>query len=328
MAIETMMARRTALAAVGSAALAPLALGAGVRPARAAAPMMGPASPTFYRFKLGGFEITTLLDGALQYEGPHPIFGQDQTPEAAAELLEANHLPTTQFVNGFTPVLVNTGSELVLFDSGNPPARREAGAARLVEALQAAGYTPDQIDVVVITHMHGDHIGGLGADGTATYPNARYATGETEYDFWSSEDRLSGTTEANAQLVQANVVPLAEKTTFVKEEGEVAPGIRGLQAFGHTPGHMIYHVESEDRRLLIWADTANHYVMSVQRPEWHVRYDMDKEAAAATRRRVFDMAAAERIPVTGYHMPFPAVGYIEKSQDTYRWIPASYQLAL
>jgi glyoxylase-like metal-dependent hydrolase (beta-lactamase superfamily II) len=328
MAIETMMARRTALAAVGGVALAPLALGAGGRSARAAAPMMGPAGPTFYRFQLGGFEVTTLLDGALQYEGPHPIFGQDQTAEAAAQLLEANHLPTTQFVNGFTPVLVNTGSELVLFDSGNPPARREMGAARLVEALQAAGYTPDQIDVVVITHMHGDHIGGLATDGAATYPNARYATGETEYDFWSSEDRLSGATESNAQLVQANVVPLAEKTTFVKEEGEVAPGIRGLQAFGHTPGHMIYHVESEGRRLLIWADTANHYVMSVQRPDWHVRYDMDKEAAAATRRRVFDMAMAERIPVTGYHMPFPAVGYIEKSQDTYRWIPASYQLAL
>jgi glyoxylase-like metal-dependent hydrolase (beta-lactamase superfamily II) len=328
MAIETMMARRTALAAVGGAALAPLTLGAGGRSARAAAPMMGPAGPSFYRFKLGAFEVTTLLDGTIQAEGPHPIFGQDQTPEAAAELLDANHLPTTQFVNGFTPVLVNTGSDLVLFDSGNPPARREAGAARLVEALQAAGYTPDQIDVVVITHMHGDHIGGLATDGAATYPNARYATGETEYDFWSSEDRLSGPTEAGGKLVQANVVPLAEKTAFVKEEGEVAPGIRGLQAFGHTPGHMIYHVESEGRRLLIWADTANHYVMSVQRPDWHVRFDMDKDAAAATRRRVFDMAAAEGIPVTGYHMPFPAVGYIERSKDTYRWVPVSYQLAL
>ena len=328
MAINTTMGRRTALAAVGGAALAPLALAAGIRPARAAAPMMGPAGPTFYRFKLGGFEVTTLLDGTIQAEGPHPIFGQDQTAEAAAELLQANHLPTAQFVNGFAPVLVNTGSELVLFDAGNPPARREAGAARLLEALQAAGYTPDQIDVVVITHMHGDHIGGLATDGAATYPNARYATGEIEYDFWSSEDRLSGPTEAGGKLVQANVVPLAEKTTFIKEEGEVPPGIRGLQAFGHTPGHMVYHVESDGRRLLIWADTANHYVMSVQRPDWHVRFDMDKEAAAATRKRVFDMAAAERIPVTGYHMPFPAVGYVENSGEGYRWVPASYQLNL
>ena len=328
MAIETMMGRRTALAAVGGAALAPLALGAGGRPSRAAAPMMGPAGPTFYRFQLGGIEVTTLLDGALQFEGPHPIFGQDQTPEAAAELLEANHLPATQFVNGFTPVLINTGSELVLFDSGNPPARREAGAARLVETLQAAGYQPDQIDVVVITHMHPDHIGGLMVDGAKVYPNARYVTGETEYDFWSKDERLSGPTEGAATLVQSNVVPLAEEITFVKDEGEVAPGIRGLEAFGHTPGHMIYHVESDGRRLLIWADTANHYVMSVQRPDWHVRFDMDKEAAAATRRRVFEMAAAERIPVTGYHMPFPALGYIEASQDTYRWVPVSYQLAL
>jgi glyoxylase-like metal-dependent hydrolase (beta-lactamase superfamily II) len=319
--------RRSALAAIGGASLLPLALSGVARGAKAAAPMLGPERPRFYRFQLGGFEVTTLLDGTIQAEGPHPTFGQDQTVEAVSELAEANFLPPTQYENGFTPVLVNTGSALVLFDSGNPATRRP-GAGRLTEVLATAGYEPDQIDIVVLTHMHPDHIGGLMAKGAATYPNARYIAGDTEYDFWSKEERLSGQTETAAQLVQANVVPLAEKITFIGDEGEVVPGINGLSAHGHTPGHMVYNIESDGRRLLLWGDTANHYVMSVQRPDWHVRFDLDKEAAAATRRRIFDMAATDRIPVTGYHMPFPAVGYIDASGGGYRWVPASYQLNL
>ena len=102
-----------------------------------------------------------------------------------------------------------------------------------------------------------------------------------------------------------------------------------IAAFGHTPGHMAYHIESAGRRLLLWADASNHYVLSVQQPDWHVCFDMDKEAAVATRQRLFDMANAERIPVTGYHMPFPAVGFVDKTADGgYRWVQASYQLHL
>lgn len=321
------MNRRTALGAIGGASLASLAVTGMSRSVRAAAPPLGAVRPTYYRFQLGGFEVTTLLDGAIQLEGPHPIFGQDQSPEAVQQLAEANFLPATQMEIVFTPVVVNTGSELVLFDSGNPTERRP-GAGNLVATLQAAGIDPGQIDVVVITHMHPDHIGGLMADGAPTYPNARYVTGETEYDFWSKDEHLSGATEAAAKLVQANVVPLADRIAFIKDEGEVVPGIRGLDAFGHTPGHMVYHIESDGRRLLLWADTANHYVMSVQRPDWQVAFDVDKEAAAATRKRVFDLATADRIPVTGYHMPFPAVGYIDRTGGEYRWVQASYQLNL
>ncbi len=324
---HSMIDRRTALGALGAASLAPLTLAAARRSAQAAAPMQGVARPSFYRAQLGGFEVTTLADGAIALEGPHPIFGQDQSAEAVQALVEANFLPPTQMEIVFTPVVVNTGRELVLFDSGNPPERRP-GAGNLVAALQAAGFEPAQIDVVVLTHMHGDHIGGLMTDGHPTYPNARYVTGATEYDFWSSDERLAGPTEGNARLVQANVVPLAEQMTFLDDAGEVASGITGLAAHGHTPGHMAYHIESDGRRLLLWGDTANHYVVSVQRPEWHVRFDMDKDAAAATRKRIFDLAATDRIPVTGYHMPFPAMGFIDQSGSDYRWVPAGFQSSL
>lgn len=318
------LARRESLALAAGAILLPAAVGRS-RQALAAAPSLGPLRPSVYRFAFGAFEVATLLDGAIQLEGPHPIFGQDQPAEAVARLCEENFLPADRLEIGFAPLLVNTGDRLVLFDAGNPAARREAGAARLVDVLQVAGYTPEQVDLVVITHFHPDHIGGLMTGGAPTYPNATYVTSAVEYDFWSAEERLSGPTEGVAKLVQANVVPLREKIRFVKDDEEVVPGIRAIAASGHTPGHMAFHIESEGRRLLLWADTANHYVLSVQRPDWHVRFDMDKQAAAATRRRLFDMAAAERIPVTGYHMPFPNLGFIEKRGEEYRWVQATYQ---
>ena len=177
--------------------------------------------------------------------------------------------------------------------------------------------------------MHGDHIGGLLAEGVSTFANATYVAEQVEFDFWRHDDRLSGPTEGNAQLVRSNVLPFAEKTRFIGDDAEVVPGITSLAAFGRTPGHMAFHLESEGQRFLLWADTSNHYAMSVQRPDWHVRFDMDKEAAIATRKRLFDMAHAERLPVAGYHMPFPAVGYVDKTNaGDYRWVQASYQMNL
>lgn len=321
------LSRRTLLTGLAAAPVAGLAARLGATPALAKAPMRGPALARFRRVRIGKLEVTTLLDGTRTVDDPHTIFGIGQQPDAVQKLAADNFLPGKQFVNSFAPVVVNTGEALVLFDTGNGASGRPA-VGNLGDSLAAAGFKPEDIDVVVITHCHPDHIGGLMEGGKPLCPNARYAVGEAEYAFWSAPERASGPTERAAKLVQTNVVPLAEKLSFLKAESEVVPGIRALETFGHTPGHLSFHVESEGQRLLIWGDVANHFVLSLQRPGWHVRFDMDKEMGAATRKRVLDMAATDRIAVTGYHMPFPAVGFIEKAGEGFRWTPATYQLDL
>lgn len=311
----TVLNRRTTLAAL-SAAIASPAILRGV-PASAKAKMLGADRPTHFRFPVGNFEVTTIFDGAVQLKGPHPIFGEDQFPEDVAEFAKAHHLPTDQMEIGFTVTLVNTGSELILFDTGNDGTQRKT-AGKLRERMQAAGYKPGDVDIVVLTHFHGDHIGGMTTgDGKAAFPNARYVTAAKEYDYWIGEE--------NAGALK-KVKPFVEETTFIESGGSVVSGIEAIAANGHTPGHTVYHIESEGKRLLVTADTANHYVVSLERPDWHVKFDMDKEAAVASRKKVFGMLAADGVPFVGYHMPYPSLGYVtENGMGGFTWQAASYQ---
>jgi glyoxylase-like metal-dependent hydrolase (beta-lactamase superfamily II) len=128
--------------------------------------------------------------------------------------------------------------------------------------------------------------------------------------------------------VLANVVPFAEKMTFLKDGDQIVSGMTAMLAPGHTPGHLVFHLESDGKQLVMTGDTANHYILSVGRPDWEVRFDVDKTQAAKTRRRIFDMIAADRIPFLGFHMPFPAVGFVEKQPEGFRYIPKTYQFDL
>ena len=284
------------------------------------------SAPPIRSLKLGAFKVVAINDGTRVSDKPHETYGTNQPQQAVAELLQQNFLPTDALLNSYSPVLVDTGSDVVLFDTGMGEGGREAGAGRLLDGIRAAGYSPEQVSVVVVTHMHGDHIGGLMEADKPAFANARYVMGDVEYAFWKDPARVGTPAENGHKAVLEKVVPLAEKTTFIGDGAEVVPGIAAVAAFGHSPGHMVFRLDSGGKAMMLTADTANHYVLSLQRPDWEVRFDMAKTKAAETRRRVFDMIASERLPFIGYHMPFPAVGFVEKQGEGYRFVPVSYQL--
>ena len=305
--------RRRLLAAGASLPVAAVLTAAAPRPAAAQGGDMQ-ENARKYGFELGEFSVATLLAGTRTGENPQDTFGMNVSPEQFAEISEANFIPADKGQFFFTPTVVSTGSEIVLFDTG-------LDAAGITGPLNEAGIAPEDVSIVVLTHMHGDHIGGLTRDdGSPTFANARYVTGRTEFDAWAKMDD---------EGFEAKVRPLAEKMTFIGDGDSVVSGITGMAAHGHTPGHMVYMLESGSERLLLAADTANHYVWSLAYPDWEVRFDMDKRQAAATRKEVFGMLAAERVPFIGYHMPFPGIGFVEtRGESGFRYVPTSYQMMI
>jgi glyoxylase-like metal-dependent hydrolase (beta-lactamase superfamily II) len=296
--------------------------------------MQGQLLPHTYRFKLGGFDVTPIMDSFVIRPGLTPSFGGEAAADTVKALAKANRIDSDKYFHPFTPLLVNTGKELVLFDTGNGSLSAEYEQMKgrlppgnLVERMAQAGYKAADVDVVVITHGHPDHIGGLTKAGQPVFPNARYVYGATEFDFWNKGENVREARKFNRELYVKIVVPLANRASMIKPGDEVVPGIRAIDAFGHSPGMLAFSIESEGKRMLNWADTAGHYAVSLQRPDLPLDVDDDKDKAAATRKRIFDMAAADGLLVAGFHMmPFPGLGYVERLGSACRWVPHSYQM--
>lgn len=300
-----------------------------------AAPMQGETQPTVYRFKLGGFEVSAILDSKSVRQGLHPAYGGNATAAEVEALARANNIDTARFDHQNIPTLVNTGAALVLFDAGNGALPREYEQLKtrmppgnLATRLGQLGHKPEDIDVVVLTHGHPDHIGGLVEGGKPVYPNARYVFGAAEYDFWKKNEGVREARVFNQKLFMTICEPLAAKSTFIKPGDEVVAGIHAVDAAGHSPGLMAFHIESDGKRFMITADTVTQYVMAVQKPEWHFEMDDDKDKAVATRKRMLDMLATDRLFFASFHMPFPGIGWIDETAGGYRWVPHSYQLNL
>ena len=291
--------------------------------------------PSIFRFKLGDFEVATIMDSKVIRTGLTPSFGGEAAAAEVKALAAVNRIDADRYEHPFTPTLVNTGKELVLFDSGNGTLSAEYEQLKgrlppgnLVARLAQAGYKPEDVDVIIITHGHPDHIGGLTKGGQPVFPSARYVFGAVDFDFWKKGENVREARKFNRELYVKICLPVADRATFIKPGDEVVPGIRAVEAYGHSPGLLAFHIESEGKRLLNWADTCNHYVVAIQRPDLHLDVDDEKDKAVATRKRILDMVASERLMVAGFHMPFPGLGWIEKTGVAYRWVPHSYQLNL
>ncbi|MDS9466789.1 MBL fold metallo-hydrolase [Paracoccus sp. MBLB3053] len=281
--------------------------------AQTAAPDDGAPEGKAHTIKLGNLEVSTLLGGTNMRDNPIETFGLNADPSEWELLSSANFLPPERAGNSFTMTLVKTPEALAIFDTGMFPDMTKA-------SLAAAGHAPEDVTHVVLTHMHGDHVSGLTQDGKPVFPNAKLIAPKAENDYWAANPSEAYTT---------HVAPLIGDATLIADNDEVLPGITAVAAHGHTPGHTTYLLQSEGARLLITADSFNHYVYSIQRPDWHVRFDVDKDAGAATRTKVLARLAEERIPFIGYHMPYPALAYIAPgdAEGSFRYVPATYQFA-
>jgi glyoxylase-like metal-dependent hydrolase (beta-lactamase superfamily II) len=309
----------------------------------AAAPQVQAQAPGFYRIMLGSFEVTALLDGTHPFPdaavlmGPKPgtpsersnLF--DDKPQEANTLLAAADLkaPTEGSINAF---LINTGTKLILIDSG-AGTLYGACCGHLIENLKAAGYRPEQIDEVFLTHLHADHVGGIAPGGRMAFPNAIIRASKLDADYWLSDSNENAAPAFLRPMFEgdkASLKPYIAAGRFQPFAGdpEIVPGIRAMATPGHTPGHTSYLVESAGQKLLVWGDIVHVAAIQFPDPSVSVEYDNDGEKAVATRGKIFSEAATDGFLVGAAHISFPGLGHVGLRQKEFIWMPVEYTTRL
>ena len=285
-------------------------------------------STEIHRFKVGAFECLAVSDGVFTY--PHPaslLFVNAPKKRLEKRLLEMN-IQLEQWHEWTSPyicLVVNTGKNLVLVDTGADGVAPTTG--KLITNLRAGGITPDDIDTVIITHCHPDHIGGnIDSEGKPAFRNARYVMWRDEWDFWISKPNLAELDidihikEALITFASNNLPPIQSQLDLIDNEKDIVPGIRAIATPGHTPGHMAVEITSEGEQLLLISDTAIHPI-HLESPDWYAAVDYDPEKVVNSRRRLFKKASAEKALVLAFHFPFPGLGYIVPKKKGWLWQP-------
>ncbi len=316
------MSRRNTLAA---SLAAPAVLAAPALPAASVVPQAGRQAPGFYRMRVGAFEVTVVNDGFNRRPNPAEGFVRNAEAAAVRAALESEMLPTAHLDITFNITFVNTGTDLILFDTGTGGLLAPT-AGSMWDNMAAAGIDPAAVTKIVFTHFHGDHVSGLVTrDGAARFPRAELIVPEAEWAFWMG-DRAP---QQPATMVKGRFGPYpAERIRRVASNAEIVTVIAGVATHGHTPGHTSYLVASGGASLLVLGDVTNHPAINARNPGWHIVFDMDAAAAAATRRAVFDRPAADRTRLIGYHWPFPALGHVRRAGGGYDVIMAPWTSAL
>ena len=316
--LDRRMLLRAGSAAAGAAALAPTAV--------AHAPQAGKrAQPGFYRFKLGTIEITVVSDGTLAF--PAETLWLDRAEDARG-LLTSTFQPPSPVGLEINTILVNTGDKLVLIDAGCGADKFQKTNGRLLGNLAAAGYAPGDIDTILFTHFHFDHLWGISDHDNASllFPSAEFVASETEVAFWSAPDLADKLPPAQQPgVTQVNLKLAAPRLRLIKANAEVVPGVTTFDTPGHTPGHLAVNISSGREELLLTGDVVVNSAVSFLHPEWPFGFDIDVPLATKTRMAFLDRAAADKTLVGSYHLPFPGFGHVVREGSSYRWLPADWQ---
>jgi glyoxylase-like metal-dependent hydrolase (beta-lactamase superfamily II) len=293
--------------------------------ADAGAPLAKGQAPGWYRVTVGDFEVTALSDGTIDL--PVDTLLTNTTPDKVKRALAAAYLkpPVEASVNAY---LVNTGTKLVMIDAGTG-ALFGPTLGRLVSNLRASGYRPEQVDEIYITHMHGDHIGGLMTGNQRTFPNAVVRAGKAEGEHWLSQANMDKAPEATKGFFKAAMATVGPYVTAGKykpidADGELVPGVRAQSTSGHTPGHMIYWIESKGERMAFWGDLMHVAAVQFPDPSVTIQFDSDSKAAAPQRKKAFADAAAKGYLVGVAHISFPGIGRLRAERAGYAWVPINY----
>jgi glyoxylase-like metal-dependent hydrolase (beta-lactamase superfamily II) len=301
-------------------------LGPAMSTAEAAAPLVGTQAPGYYRIMLGADEITVLSDGTA----PREVDKLMSKPEEIRMAMAADHqgLPINLSINAF---LINTGSKLILLDTG---AGELFGATsgKLIANMHAAGYRPEQVDAILLTHIHADHSGGLSIGGKRVFPNALVYVDKRDPAFWLSaaEEARNPTKKTTFEQSHATVDPYVKAGKLRPFDGatELFPGIRSVPAYGHTPGHTAYMVESRGQKLLLWGDIIHVAEVQFADPDISIKYDVDPEAAISSREALLAKAASQGFMVGGAHISFPGLGHVRADRSGFSWVPLPYNASI
>jgi glyoxylase-like metal-dependent hydrolase (beta-lactamase superfamily II) len=298
----------------------------------ARAPQAAGQVPGLYRLRIGTIEVTALLDGHISFQDPAlPGLFPDYDAATADRLRQQAFVPAGGIPLAVNAYLVNTGAQLILVDAG------AAGAlgptlGQIPRNLAAAGLDPSQIDSIVVTHFHRDHAAGLlDGEGKALFPNAELVVAAAEVAYWDDDAAMAAARPAVRSFFEParrSLAPYRSRLRRITPGQEVVPGVTTLPLPGHTPGHMGVRVSSGADQLIVWGDVVHTQALQMPRPDWSIAFDSDPSLAAETRRRIFDMAATERLLVAGMHLDFPGIGHVVRRQEGYGFEPLAWRSAL
>ena len=292
----------------------------------AGSPQQKTQVPGYYRFMVGGFEVTALYDGYIDLDS---ALLKNTNPKEVQSLLARMFLKGPKVQTAVNAYLINTGDQLVLVDTG---AAKGFGPnlGYIGENLRAAGYDAEKVDVVLITHLHGDHVNGLlTSEGKMAFPNATVWSAQPDNDFWLSLDvaaKAPQDFQPFFKMARDAAVPYQQAgrwKTFSSDQ-DIVPGVASVAARGHTPGHSAYRLSSGAQQLLIWGDLVHNHAVQFARPHVAIEFDVDKKQAVRARKALFARAAKEKSLVGGMHLPFPGIGHVRAEGKGYAWVPAEF----